>query len=161
MLLRLSPAGSSRYTVDLPTAYHRGLPTFGELDRVYGSNTSAALVVSHINDLQNFCGVLSMTKDRMLELSRMVTQEYSWMTVGEWMLFCFRFKSGRYDKFYGSASANTVMRSLGQFRLERLADLNMLEAQRERERMLSERDRWRREAVSYEEAKAALGLKNI
>ena len=88
-----------------------------------------------------------MTDKQVKELAAMIVANFYYLKITEIMLFCFRFKSGRYGTFYGSVSPMTIMIALNQFIRERNETLFRLESE-ERKKKLENEHRY---AVSYEE----------
>lgn len=122
--------------------------TLSELDKEYGKLSSNIFLVPHLTDIAIFSNCREVMTDRQVkELAAIITVNYYYLKVTEIMLFCFRFKSGRYGTFYGSVSPMTIMIALSQFIRERNEAIFRIESEERKQRSEQER----RYAVSYEE----------
>ncbi len=123
-------------------------PTLEMLKRAYGNNAAAYWLIPQLNNLSEFCGQKDkLTGIPLEETAWMISNEFFYMKVSEIMLFFYRFKSGRYGRFYGSIDPLIIMTALKEFANERIMAYNRRE-QKLRERQEEES---RKNAISWEE----------
>ena len=89
----------------------------------------------------------------MRELAGMLTQQYHYLKVTEWMVFFYQFKGGKYGKFYGAVDPMVITTAIPLFLQERARAID----EREDAQRKAEREQWAKQAISYEEF---LRLKN-
>ena len=112
-------------------------PSLWDANRAYGYGTAQEWLAYQITDLSEFSGARDKITDRQLDqLIQLVTDDYGFLSLAEFMLFCRRFKRGLYCKFYGSVDPISIMQGLNEFCRERE------EARRQQERQQHERTRW-------------------
>ncbi len=56
---------------------------------------------------------------QLRELVQLIISDKYFLNMAEIMLFCHRFKTGRYEKLYGTVDPMAIMRSLREFLYER------------------------------------------
>ncbi len=125
-----------------------GYPTLAGLNGAYGSTSAAYWLVPQLTDLSEFCGCKDkLTGGALKTCAVIIGQQYGYLKVSELMLFFYRFKTGRYGRFYGSVDPLIIMQALHEFIRERDAAYERREsAEREKQRKA-----WRDEAVTYSE----------
>lgn len=95
-------------------------PTLAEISQTYGRNFAEEWLIPQIYDLSVFTGAKKGLSEMQQEmLVRMIASEYPQLKVTEILLFFYRFKTGRYGRFYGSVDPMVVMEALGTFLQER------------------------------------------
>lgn len=126
-------------------------PTLARLDKEYGNNSAAFWLVPELNNLSNFCGCKEkLTGAPLKESAVIISQQYYYLKISELMLFFYRFKSGRYGRFYGAVDPLVIMQALREFTRERNVAYDRHE-DKERQR----REKAGREAaMSYAEYKS-------
>ncbi|MBQ8969224.1 MAG: hypothetical protein IJ064_05790 [Bacteroidaceae bacterium] len=118
-----------------------GAPTLGLLNTTYGGNTAAMWLVPQLYNLSEYCGCKDKLEGNPLkECATVIAAEFSYLSVTELMLFFFRFKSGKYGRFYGSIDPLVITTSLREFLKERSIAIDRHE-QEERERLREEEAR--------------------
>ena len=123
-------------------------PTLAELNVAYGEMSSAMWLVPQLFNLSEFCGCKTRLDEKQLEeCASVVATEFSFLKVSEMMLFFFRFKSGKYGRFYGVVDPIVITTSLREF----VNEINI-----EKDRYLQEDERKeaeesRKRAITYEE----------
>lgn len=95
-------------------------PTLSDVRRLYGQSAAKAWLVAQLVNISEFCGARTkITDTQAIELAELICGEYFFLKLPEFMLFCRRFKSGRYRQFYGSVDPMAIMASVREFLAER------------------------------------------
>lgn len=94
-------------------------PTLIDIDAAYGKGFAVEWMIPHIDNLSSFSGGKNVTEEQQLELSRIIATEFRYLKVTELLLFFYRFKTGRYGRFYGSVDPLSVTCALRDFIKER------------------------------------------
>ena len=115
-------------------------PTLTEIDAAYGEGFAVEWTLAHITTLALYTGAKNLTTSQSVELARIITTEYRHLKVSELMLFFYRFKTGRYGRFYGTVDPMVITCALRDFMKERIALIDQYE-QEERERREEEQRR--------------------
>lgn len=119
-LLTFTPDRQVTYCPEEQRCVMGHAPTLGAVDRAYGGNTSAAWLVIQLSNLSEFCGCRDkLSVGQLEELARIITQSYPYLKITEMMLFFYRFKQGRYGRFYGTVDPLVITTSLSVFIRER------------------------------------------
>lgn len=111
--------------VDNPQLCHfGGAPTLGELNQIYGSRTGAMWLVPQLYSLSEYGGVRDKLEgSALMECASIIDKEYHYLNVAEFMLFFYRFKTGRYGRFYGSIDPLIITCALRDFIDERTIEI--------------------------------------
>lgn len=135
---------------DQGKCFFGNFPTLALLRRAYGVSASYWLVPQLVN-LSQFCGCKDKLKGEPLEeCAELIAQQFYFLKTSELMLFFYRFKSGRYGRFYGAVDPLVIMQALREFTRERNVAYDRHE-DKERQR----REKAGREAaMSYAEYKS-------
>lgn len=120
-LQKANPSVQTAFASRPDSCYFGDYPTLGELNAAYGKTMAAQWLVAQLTNLSEFSGARDVTVLQLEELSRVVAQEYHWLKITELMLFFYRFKTGRYGRFYGSVDPLVVTTALREFLAERNA----------------------------------------
>lgn len=100
--------------------YFQNAPTLWTVNVAYGFGTAQEWLAYQIADLSEFSGAREKITERQLDqIIQLITDDYGFLNMAEIMLFCRRFKKGRYDKFYGSVDPIAIMQGLNEFCRER------------------------------------------
>ncbi len=92
------------------------LPWLKAINEAYGSDTAEDFVTVQLVNLSEFSGATDkVPQEQARELAVMIVQNYPYLNPAEVMLFCRRFKEGRYEKFYRAVDPIAILRSLRQF----------------------------------------------
>lgn len=110
-------------------------PTLLDIDTAYGRDFSVEWMIPHLTALALYTGARNLTKPQLMELARVIAAEYRNLKVTEVLLFFYRFKTGRYGKFYGSVDPMVVTCAMREFMGERSSIIAEHEAEQERMRM--------------------------
>lgn len=97
-------------------------PTLWTANQAYGYGTAQEWLIYQITDLSEFSGARAKLTDRQIDqVVQLITDDYGYLNMAEIMLFCRRFKSGAYDKFYGTVDPIAIMQGLAEFCKERVS----------------------------------------
>lgn len=133
---------------DKDLCYFGQFPTLATVNRQYGSTTATVWLIPQITNLSEFCGCKNkITPAQIKECATIIAQEYFYLKVSELMLFFYRFKTGRYGKFYGNVDPMVIMTSLQYFLRER----NNAIFDHDSELNFKQIEEDKRHAISYEE----------
>lgn len=140
------------YCKDLKRCYMGNAPTLSELNKVFGENITESWVAIQIRDLSEFSGVKSKLNPTQIDmLAKVIIASFYYLKVTEIMHFFLLFKSGKYSSFYGAVDGLVITKALQDFCRDRNERLYQFE-QEERKRIEeAERERSRKNAVSYDE----------
>lgn len=116
------------------------------IDAAYGEGSAAAWLVPQLHNLCAAVGVKTKLDDnQLMQLAKMIRNEFGYLKATEVMLFVWRFKAGHYGELYGAVDIQRIMRALrGKFADER-ARLIQLHENMERDR---EREQWAKDAAT-------------
>lgn len=131
----------------------RETPTFCMLEQAWGLEyVSRVIIKVHLLGVSDFVGVKTKMEDwQMDELCDQIAMEYGDLNVLEFICFCSRLRSGKYETFYGTIDPMQITKSLAEFYEDRRADINRAWAKEEKERMDMEWEESRKNAISFEE----------
>lgn len=148
-LHKVSPAVQTAFARHPDSCYFGDYPTLEQLNAAYGRTMASQWLVAQLTNLSEFSGARDVTANQLEDLSRIVAQEYHWLKITELLLFFYRFKTGRYGRFYGSVDPLVITTALREFVGERNAAYARHE-QQERER-IEEEERKAHPPVTKEE----------
>lgn len=101
-------------------AFFGRAPQLGLLKHAYGESFPTMWLMPQLFDLCEFTNSRGKLSDDMIEqLAGIISQEYGHMKVTELLVFFYRFKCGRYGRFYGSVDPIIIMNALDDFRGDR------------------------------------------
>ena len=124
-------------------------PTLADINQAYGSGSGEKWLVPQIADLTIFTGAKNIDKYQHRALARLLSSEYYWLKLSEFLLFFHRFKMGRYGHFFGNVDPMVITCAMRDF----IAERNVIiaeEEQKERKR-LEEEERKRNPPITWEE----------
>jgi len=128
--------------------YFGDYPTLSMLKEGYGENTPVVWLLPQLYNLSEYCGCREKLKGASLEdCANVIAIEFNFLKVSELMLFFHRFKSGYYDRFYGSVDPLIITKSLHKFLSERAAAYAEFEKELERKKY----EEWKKTAITWEE----------
>ena len=123
-------------------------PTLGMVKEAYGSNMATAWLVPQLYDLSEYCGCKEKLQGKPLEeCAGVIATEFYFLKISEIMLFLYKFKSGKYGRFYGSVDPLVITTSLREFLKERLYVYD----KREQEIRDREAEESRKNAITWEQ----------
>ena len=133
---------------DATLCFFGDAPVLSELNMTYGEMTATMWLVPQLYNLSEYCGCRDKLQGKPLEeCASVIATEFYWLKVSELMLFFYRFKSGKYGRFYGSIDPLIITTSLREFCNER----NYAIAEHERIEIERQAEEDRKNAISYEE----------
>lgn len=128
------------------------VPKICHLAQAYDEDFAVRWIQDQLMQVNEFAGVKSKLSDMQLdELSIQIRLEYGYLNLFEFILFCARLRSGRYEDFYGSVDPMRILKSLDSFCQERQVELNKEAAAKEKIEREREYEESRRNAVSFDE----------
>lgn len=139
---------------DQSECYFGSSPTLALVQKTYRVSASYWLVPQLMN-LSQFCGSNNKLQGKALEeCAELIAQNYYYLKTSEIMLFFYRFKLGKYGRFYGSVDPIIIMQAIQEFVTY---DRNKAIEDREHEQRRMEYAESIKNAVSYEQY---LAMKN-
>lgn len=123
------------------------------LEQAWGMEyVSRVLIKAHLLGVSDFVGVKTKMEDRQIDdLSDQIAMEYGDLNVLEFICFCSRLRSGKYETFYGNIDPMQIMKSLESFYEDRRRDINSAWAAAEKEKREREYEEWKKSAISFDE----------
>lgn len=123
-------------------------PTIAQLNSQFDKRFGPAWLMAHLHDLSEYCGCKEKLSGHALQqCAAMISMEYYYLKVTEFMLFFHRFKAGRYGRFYGSVDPLVITTALMDFVKERNIACNRYDEERKK----AEEEEAKKSAVSWEE----------
>lgn len=119
MMATFNPQMQIAVARDTDSAYFGPAPTLGLLARTYGENTPVMWLLPQIYDLCEYAGVKKMDDWQAEQLATIIACGYGHLKVSELLLFFFKFKAGRYGRFFGVADPMIVTAALADFARDR------------------------------------------
>lgn len=120
MMVRYNPDAQTTLCTDIYDCIFGNHPTLAELKRQHGDKATVAWLVPQLFDLSEFCGSKGKISDRQMEqCAAIIVNTYYYLKTTELMLFFYRFKQGRYGKFYGAVDPLVITTSVRDFIVER------------------------------------------
>ena len=140
-LTKCNPASQTGFGRNPRACILGDYPTLTDLTIAYGKTMAVQWLVPQLTDLSVFSGAKDLTVGQLEQLASVIATAYPWMKITELLLFFFRFKTGRYGRFYGSVDPLVVTTALREFVDERNLLLEQYEREienqkREKERLL-------------------------
>lgn len=102
-------------------AFFGDAPTLTVMKHAFGENFPVMWLMPQIFDICEFTGVKKIDEAQNLATARVIAQEYGYLKASEFLLFFYRFKTGKYGRFYGSVDPMVIMTALSEFMREREA----------------------------------------
>lgn len=118
-MLKVNPNTQTSFGENPKSAIMGDYPTLNDIDMAYGKGFSTEWLVVQIDNLSMHTGARNLTKEQQLELARILAVEYRHLKVTEMLLFFYRFKTGRYGRFYGSVDPMVITCAIREFVSER------------------------------------------
>lgn len=112
-------------------------PMLCTIDAAYGEGSATQWLIPQLHDLCVSVGVKTkLDVNQLMQLAKMIRNEFGFLKATEVMLFMWRLKGGHYCEFYGSVDIQRIMRALrGRFSDERAKIIDRFEGERrDRER---------------------------
>lgn len=118
-LQKVHPQTQAAFATKQKQAIMGDYPTLTDICLTYGKTFSEQWLYPQIADLAMFTGAKNLTKEQMRGLASVIAVEYRYLKVTELLLFFYRFKTGRYGRFYGSVDPMVITCALREFMKER------------------------------------------
>ncbi len=102
----------------------KNIPAIVHLAQAYDENVAVRWIQDQLLQVNEFAGVKSKLSDMQLdELAIQIRLEYGYLNLFEFILFCARLRSGRYEDFYGSVDPMRILKSLDAFCADRRSEI--------------------------------------
>ena len=147
-LTKYNPSFQMQICSNAQVCFFGDYPTLAALRQSYGENAPKMWLIPQLVNLSEYCGVKDKLEGTPLEETAFViATEYYYLKVSEMMLFFYRFKTGRYGRFYGNVDPLVIATALREFVKERNAEYDRKEKEeRERQAEISSKN-----AITWEE----------
>lgn len=151
-----SPALQTGVMAAFPTIIEahnaENIPTIVHLAQAYDDSVAVRWIQAHLLQVNDFAGVKSKLTDMQLnELAIQIRLEYGYLNLFEFILFCARLRSGRYEDFYGSVDPMRILKSLDAFCSDRRDEMWKEASERERKEKEREEEEHKKNVVSFED----------
>lgn len=146
-LSRVTPDTQVSFAEKPESAIMGDYPTLRDLNTAYGRGFATEWLIPQLDNLSLYTGAKNITEQQQLELARIIATEYRHLKITELLLFFYKFKTGRYGRFYGSADPMVITCALREFITERNNIIEQVE-QQEREKRDAE---YKKTAITREE----------
>ncbi len=98
-----------------------GMPTVGEITKVYGDAVSASVVAIEIESLVRFVNVgKTMNAEQQIETAKTIVFNYPFLSLPDFKLFFQRLKTGVYGKMYDRLDGQVILEALARYSDERM-----------------------------------------
>lgn len=131
----------------------KDIPQLSTVAQAYGEEFAAeTFITSHLVKVNEFVGAKNkLTDQQLLDLSYQILSEYWYLNLFEFIVFCGRLRSGKYEDFYGSIDPMRILKSLDDFCHDRWNDIERAKREEEKaQRELDEIER-RKNSISFED----------
>ncbi len=142
-----SPNVQTAFAAHPDACFFGNYPTLSEINAAYGVQMASQWLIPQLYDLTQYSNTFNMEGHQVQSLASIIALEYRWLKITELMLFFYRFKTGRYGRFYGSVDPMVIMTALREFVRDR-GEAYEAHEREESARMLEES---RKGAVTREE----------
>lgn len=134
-------------------AHHaKNVPAIIHLAQAYDENVAVRWIQDQLLQVNEFAGVKSKLSDMQLnELAIQIRLEYGLLNLFEFILFCARLRSGRYEDFYGSVDPMRILKSLNAFCADRRAEIWREAEQKEKEERDREYEERRKNSITFDD----------
>lgn len=106
-------------------------PTLRSVAQAFSRNVIESWLSIQLFDLSEFAGAKEkMNEAQIDELARLITQEYSYLTMAEMMHFFWMFKCGKFGTFYGVIDPLIITEALCEYRQHRNAMMAKVDNER-------------------------------
>lgn len=149
---QLQAAVMSAFPTILQAHQAKNIPTIVHLAQAYDEEVAVNWVQQQLFAVNVFAGAKAKLSDFQLEeLAVQIRLEYGHLNLFEFILFCARLRSGKYEDFYGSIDPMRILKSLDAFCADRREEIYKEQARIEKERSDREWEESRKNSVSFEE----------
>lgn len=135
--MKVSPDTQVFFGRETEKAIMGDYPTLNDLNKAYGQGFATDWLIPQLDDLSMHTGAKNLTERQQEQLAELIATEYRYLKITEVLLFFFRFKTGRYGRFYGTVDPMIIMCAMREFISERNSMIDAFE-QQERDRKAAE-----------------------
>lgn len=154
-MVTVNPSVQLDVCQDERDCYLGNYPTLGLLRTAYGKEAATMWLIPQLYNLSEYCGVKNKLEGTALEeCASIISNIYKHLKVSELMLFFYRFKAGKYGRFYGNVDPMVITSSLQLFCRER----NDFWFKYDSEQREKEMEESRKNSVTYEEYCKRIGI---
>lgn len=147
-LIKFNPDAQLELCRDANDCFFGDYSSLAVIRKDFGDNAPTAWLIPQLLNLSEYCGCKDKLNAMQLkECASIIAREFYFLKVSEIMLFFYRFKSGRYGRFYGSIDPLVITSSLREFLKERSYSIE----EHERKIKTAEMDLMKKDAITYEE----------
>lgn len=131
----------------------KDIPLLSTVAQAYGEEFAAeTFITSHLVKVNEFVGAKNkLTDQQLLDLSYQILAEYWYLNLFEFIVFCGRLRSGKYEDFYGSIDPMRILKSLDDFCQDRWNDIDRAKREEEKAQKELEDIEHRKNAISFED----------
>lgn len=148
-MVSMNPSAQQYCAEHTDRVFNGNAPSMVVMDTAYGKDAATRWMLPQLLNLALYCGVKEkLDVEQATELARIIRTEFGYLNAAELMLFFYRFKSGRYGRFYGAVDPLEIMIALREhFIPERNQKISELENRAEAKRA----EEHRKDVITYEE----------
>lgn len=141
-----------KFCRDVSRCINGTAPTLANLRVEYGEKLAESWLEIQLQDLSEFSGCKDkLSIEQIEQTARVINVEFYYLKVTELMLFFFRFKAGKYGRFYGAVDGLVITTALQDFLQYRAQEIDKYkEYQRKSESEAQARDE-AKHVMTYEE----------
>lgn len=149
---KLQAAVMSAFPTILQAHEAERIPAIVHLAQAYDEDTAVNWIQQQLFAVNVFAGAKAKLSDFQLnELAIQIRLEYGYLNLFEFILFCGRLRSGKYEDFYGSIDPMRILKSLDTFCTDRRNEINRAAAEREKIEREREYEEARKNAITFED----------
>lgn len=137
--MKVTPDKQVAFGKNKEAAVMGNYPTLIDINAAYGNGFAVEWLMQHIANLAMHTGAKNLSVTQEHELAEIICAEYPHLKITEIMLFFYRFKTGRYGRFYGNVDPMIIVCALREFMSDRAEIIDHALQQQRREEQ--ERDR--------------------
>jgi hypothetical protein len=151
---RFNVSVQSKCELNLRATYTGIAPTLIRFRLTYGTDVAEAWLMAHIMSLFAY-DKLHLNDEKMIGYTESIASNilvnYGYLKLTEFMLFCSRFKSGRYGKPYGVLSGREIGNAINLFLRERYVELERIENEIKEENRQKELEEVKKNGLYHDE----------
>lgn len=141
----------SAFPTIIEANHAENVPKIRDLAGAYDESVAVGWIQHQLLQVNEFSGVKSKLSDMQLqELSIQICLEFGSLNLFEFILFCARLRSGKYEDFYGSVDPMRILKSLETFYDERRSEIAKEKAMLEKEEQDREWENRTSNSVTFE-----------
>lgn len=127
-LTTFNPDKQVEYTKDLRRVYCGEAPSLDLVRTAYGAETIESWIELQLYNLSEFAGCKEkLNIQQVEETAKIIVEQYGYLNVVEFMLFCQKFKRCEYGRFYGAVDPMLILGAVSDFVAERNHQLQKYE----------------------------------